>query len=74
MLILRAEQPREEGVVGELVFLRVRELVVDDCRDLLQMKAAEELIDLVGRSSPRRPAGNSPWRSNRRIRRSRRSS
>jgi hypothetical protein len=52
MLILRAEQPCEEGVVRELVFLGVRELVVDDRGDPLQVQAAEQLIDLVGHSSP----------------------
>jgi hypothetical protein len=37
MLVLRPQEPREKGVVGELVLLGVRKFVADDCRDLREV-------------------------------------
>ena len=48
MLVLGAEEAGEEGAVGELVLVGMRQLVVDDRGDLLEMEIAQQLLDLVG--------------------------
>ena len=40
MMVLRAQESGEEGAVRELVLLGMRQLVVDDRRDLLEMEIA----------------------------------
>ena len=51
MMILGSEKAREEGAIGELVFISVHEFVVDDRGDLLEVQIPEQLFDLVGHDS-----------------------
>src|SRR2546427_790085 len=75
MVILRAQQAREEGAIGELVFLGVPELVLDDRGAFLQVQTPEQLLDLVVHefpsSSDNRKYSLAMTRSVRRSRRSR---
>jgi hypothetical protein len=48
MVVLGAQQTGEERPVGELMFVGVRELVVDDRGDLFEMQIPQQLLDLVG--------------------------
>jgi hypothetical protein len=47
MLVLSADESGEERAIGELVLLGMRQLVVDDRGDLLQMEIPKQLLDLV---------------------------
>jgi hypothetical protein len=47
MLVLGAEESGEERAVGELVLVGMRQLVIDNRRDLLQMQIPEQLLNLV---------------------------
>jgi hypothetical protein len=51
MMVLRAEEPSEEGAVRELVLLGMRQLVVHDGGNLLQVEIPQQLLDLVGHDS-----------------------
>src|SRR4030042_6443399 len=65
MVILGAEEPGEEGAVGELLLLGVLDLVVEDLGHPPEVEVAEELIDLVSHRRPcpfRQGGRSSPWR------------
>ena len=55
---VRAQESGEEGAVRELVLLGVRQLVVDDRGDFLQVEIAQQLLDLLGHDSGSSSSGD----------------